>query len=48
MVVMAGCVLKLQLDLEDPLELPVVWFLAVAWYSIWESRRLGRNQNSTK
>ena len=36
------CVLKLQIDLEDPLELPVVWFLATAWNSIWESRRLGK------
>ena len=35
-------VLQLQLDLQDPHELPVVWFLAVAWSSIWESRRLGR------
>ena len=34
--------LKLQLALEDHQELPVVWFLAVAWSSIWESRRLGR------
>ena len=33
-------VLKLQLDLDDPL--PVVWFLAVAWISIWDSRVLGR------
>ena len=35
-------VVKLQLDLEDHLELPVVWFLAVAWSSIWEFRRQGK------
>jgi hypothetical protein len=35
-------VLKLQLDLEEPLELPEVWFLAAAWNSLWESRRLGK------
>ena len=37
-----GHVLKLQLALEVHVELPVVWFLAVSWCSIWESRRLGR------
>ena len=35
-------VLQLHLHLEDALELPVVWFLAVAWSSIWESRKVGR------
>ena len=35
-------VLRLQLALEDHHELPVVWFLAVSWSSIWESRKLGR------
>ena len=35
-------VLKLQLALEAPLELPAVWFLGVAWSTIWECRRLGR------
>ena len=35
-------VMQLHLDLESSLELPVVWFLAVAWSSIWESRKLGR------
>ena len=35
-------VLKLQLDVEEPLQLPVVWFLAVAWLSLWESRKLGK------
>ena len=34
--------MQLQLDLESSLELPVVWFLAGAWSSIWESRKLGR------
>ena len=33
--------LTLQLDLQDHQELPVVFFLAVAWSSIWESRILG-------
>ena len=35
-------VLHLQIDLEDQLQLPVVFVLAVAWSSIWESRRVGR------
>ena len=35
-------VLLLQLDLEDSLELPVVWYLATAWFSIWESRKVGK------
>ena len=35
-------VLQLQLELDDALELPVVWFLAVAWSSLWESRKVGR------
>ena len=35
-------VLKLQLGLEAADELPVVWFLAVAWSYIWECRRLGK------
>ena len=35
-------VLKLQLGLEAPDELPVVWFLAVAWSCMWECRRLGK------
>ena len=35
-------VLKLQLDVEEALQLPVVWFLAVAWLSIWESRKVGK------
>ena len=33
---------KLQLDLEDHLELPVVWFLAAAWSLIWERRKQGK------
>ena len=35
-------VLHLQIDLEDHLQLPVVFVLAVVWSMIWESRRLGR------
>ena len=35
-------VLKLQQNLEESQELPVVWFLAEAWRSIWESRTLGK------
>ena len=35
-------VLKLQLAPETHLELPAVWFLGVAWSTIWECRRLGR------
>ena len=35
-------VLQLQLDLDSPLELPAVWFLAAAWSSLWESRKIGR------
>ena len=35
-------VLKLQQNLEEAHELPVVWFLAEAWRSIWESRVLGK------
>ena len=35
-------VLKLQIELEDSLHFPAVWFLSVAWNSIWESRRLGK------
>ena len=34
--------LKLQIDVDEPLQLPVVWFLAAAWLSLWESRRLGK------
>jgi hypothetical protein len=34
--------LRLQLGLEVLDELPVVWFLAVAWSFIWECRRLGK------
>ena len=34
--------LNLQFTLEDSHEYPTVWFLAVAWSSIWESRRLGK------
>ena len=34
--------LHLHFDMEDSLELPIVWFLAVAWSSIWESRKCGR------
>ena len=33
-------VLRLHLHLDDDLELPIVWFLAVAWNSIWESRKV--------
>ena len=35
-------VLKLQHNLAECHELPVVWFLAEAWRSIWESRTLGK------
>ena len=35
-------VLQLHLHLDDVHELPVVWFLAVAWNSIWEGRKVGR------
>ena len=35
-------VLQLQLDVDEPLQLPVVWFLAAAWLSLWESRRRGK------
>ena len=35
-------VIQLQHDLDSPLQLPVVWFLAVAWSSLWESRKIGR------
>ena len=35
-------VLHLQIDLEEHLQLPVVFILAVVWSMIWESRRLGR------
>ena len=34
--------LRLQFEMEESLELPVVWFLAVSWTSIWEARLLGR------
>lgn len=34
--------LRLQIELDESLEYPAVWYLAVAWSSIWESRRLGR------
>ena len=33
--------LSLQLPVADQLELPVVWFLSVAWSSIWEQRCTG-------
>ena len=32
----------LNIFLCDHQELPVVWFLAVAWSSMWESRKLSR------
>ena len=35
-------VLQLHLHLDGDLELPVVWFLAVAWNALWECRKLGR------
>ena len=35
-------VLKLQLQLDNDVELPVVWFLSAAWLSIWETRKSGR------
>ena len=35
-------VLQLHLPLEADLELPVVWFLAVAWNAIWECRKTGK------
>ena len=35
-------VLKLQLQLDNSFEFPAVWFLAVAWFSIWESRKLNK------
>ena len=31
-----------QFETEESLELPVVWFLAVSWSTIWEARLLGR------
>ena len=34
--------LRLQFETEESLELPVVWFLAVSWSTIWEARLLGR------
>ena len=34
--------LRLQLPVADQLELPVVWFLSVAWCSIWEQRCCGK------
>ena len=35
-------IVKLQFSADEGLELPVVWFLAVSWISIWESRALGK------
>ena len=35
-------VLKLHLQLDSDLELPVVWFLSASWLSIWETRKSGR------
>ena len=40
--------LKLQFDLEDHLELPVVMFLSIAWSSIWESRAHGKKPEPYK
>ena len=40
--------LKLQFDLQDHLELPVVMFLSVAWLSIWESRAHGKKPEPYK
>ena len=34
--------LRLKIETKESLELPVVWFLAVSWTSIWEARILGR------
>ena len=34
--------LNLQLPLEAHLVFPAVWFLAVAWNTIWECRKLGK------
>ena len=33
---------RLQFETEESFELPVVWFLAVSWISIWEARVLGK------
>ena len=33
---------RLQFETEESFELPVVWFLAVSWISIWEARLLGK------
>ena len=35
-------VLQLHLHLDGDLELPVVWFLAVAWNALLECRKSGR------
>ena len=35
-------VLKLQLQLDNSFEFPAVWFLAVAWFTIWECRKLNK------
>ena len=34
--------LKIQLVLDESLQYPAVWFLSVAWKSIWESRLVGK------
>ena len=35
-------ILKLEIGAEGVDEYPIVWFLAVSWMSIWDSRRMGR------
>ena len=34
--------LRLDFQAEEAHELPVVWFLAVSWLSMWEARSKGR------
>ena len=35
--------IRLHFDIEDSYELPVVWFLAVSWASIWDGRMAGKS-----
>ena len=34
--------IRLHFDIEDSNELPVVWFLAVSWASMWDARMAGK------
>ena len=34
--------IRLDFDIEDSYELPVIWFLAVAWTSMWDRRMSGK------